>query len=120
MQRINRTIRACLLPNLLLLFCSNVQIAYGQKDKEPDVVVELTVTPAAEALPAFRHRFTVLPHKTEPGNAAVTYLGAMAETNLSNLWKQLESDFGEEVHDCLLYTSPSPRDLSTSRMPSSA
>ncbi len=24
------------------------------------------------------------------------------------------------VHDCLLYTSPSPRDLSTSRMPSSA
>ena len=25
-----------------------------------------------------------------------------------------------EVKDCLLYTSPSPRDLSTSRMPSSA
>ena len=28
--------------------------------------------------------------------------------------------FGAEVKDCLLYTSPSPRDLSTSRMPSSA
>ena len=27
---------------------------------------------------------------------------------------------GEEARDCLLYTSPSPRDLSTSRMPSSA
>ena len=27
---------------------------------------------------------------------------------------------GETVHFCLLYTSPSPRDLSTSRMPSSA
>ena len=26
----------------------------------------------------------------------------------------------EESHNCLLYTSPSPRDLSTSRMPSSA
>ena len=26
----------------------------------------------------------------------------------------------EELKDCLLYTSPSPRDLSTSRMPSSA
>ena len=26
----------------------------------------------------------------------------------------------EEPTDCLLYTSPSPRDLSTSRMPSSA
>ena len=27
---------------------------------------------------------------------------------------------GYEVYYCLLYTSPSPRDLSTSRMPSSA
>ena len=26
----------------------------------------------------------------------------------------------EKICDCLLYTSPSPRDLSTSRMPSSA
>ena len=26
----------------------------------------------------------------------------------------------EVIHFCLLYTSPSPRDLSTSRMPSSA
>ena len=25
-----------------------------------------------------------------------------------------------QIQDCLLYTSPSPRDLSTSRMPSSA
>ena len=27
---------------------------------------------------------------------------------------------GSTANDCLLYTSPSPRDLSTSRMPSSA
>ena len=27
---------------------------------------------------------------------------------------------GTRAYDCLLYTSPSPRDLSTSRMPSSA
>ena len=26
----------------------------------------------------------------------------------------------DPIHPCLLYTSPSPRDLSTSRMPSSA
>ena len=32
-----------------------------------------------------------------------------------------EGLIGEDIlHDCLLYTSPSPRDLSTSRMPSSA
>ena len=29
-------------------------------------------------------------------------------------------DKGEDFITCLLYTSPSPRDLSTSRMPSSA
>ena len=28
--------------------------------------------------------------------------------------------FNPRIHTCLLYTSPSPRDLSTSRMPSSA
>ena len=33
-----------------------------------------------------------------------------------------EPDFDtpDNIKDCLLYTSPSPRDLSTSRMPSSA
>ena len=30
------------------------------------------------------------------------------------------TNLGPEVYGCLLYTSPSPRDLSTSRMPSSA
>jgi len=29
-------------------------------------------------------------------------------------------EYGPDLSDCLLYTSPSPRDLSTSRMPSSA
>ena len=34
-------------------------------------------------------------------------------------WAPYAGDTGE-LHTCLLYTSPSPRDLSTSRMPSSA
>ena len=37
--------------------------------------------------------------------------------------ERLDSDRAERMlrlYDCLLYTSPSPRDLSTSRMPSSA
>ena len=37
--------------------------------------------------------------------------------------KMLSTNFcygGEEIYDCLLYTSPSPRDSMTSRMPSSA
>ena len=32
----------------------------------------------------------------------------------------VEIDENTIIHSCLLYTSPSPRDLSTSRMPSSA
>ena len=32
----------------------------------------------------------------------------------------LEERLKRQTEDCLLYTSPSPRDLSTSRMPSSA
>ena len=32
----------------------------------------------------------------------------------------MESTYGLRIIRCLLYTSPSPRDLSTSRMPSSA
>ena len=35
------------------------------------------------------------------------------------LWR-IPAEFLAEAQDCLLYTSPSPRDLSTSRMPSSA
>ena len=41
----------------------------------------------------------------------------------NDLFKISESFIGSEpilVQDCLLYTSPSPRDLTTSRMPSSA
>ena len=34
--------------------------------------------------------------------------------------KGIENDFRGRIYFCLLYTSPSPRDLSTSRMPSSA
>ena len=37
--------------------------------------------------------------------------------DLSNLQRQVQFS---EAEICLLYTSPSPRDLSTSRMPSSA
>ena len=36
---------------------------------------------------------------------------------LKNIQLDLHKDF---INVCLLYTSPSPRDLSTSRMPSSA
>ena len=57
------------------------------------------------------------------GKSAIqSYRQALAVTgqNIANVntdgYKRREAD----LKDCLLYTSPSPRDLSTSRMPSSA
>ena len=53
---------------------------------------------------------------------------ALTETELWSIFVQIVKGLGE-LHrmnifhrdiNCLLYTSPSPRDLSTSRMPSSA
>ena len=35
-------------------------------------------------------------------------------------WRRLMTEIGVEFMDCLLYTSPSPRDGLLSRMPSSA
>ena len=61
-------------------------------------------------------------YKTEH---AVIYpaLGLAAEAGeVANKVKKIlrDGNFNREAIACLLYTSPSPRDLSTSRMPSSA
>ena len=45
--------------------------------------------------------------------------GSVAVYSSQDKYEQYKSKL-EEYRNCLLYTSPSPRDLSTSRMPSSA
>ena len=61
---------------------------------------------------------------TEDGNPVVDYLGE--DWALFGRPQPEDEDdddsfsLGANGDDCLLYTSPSPRDLSTSRMPSSA
>ena len=40
--------------------------------------------------------------------------------HVAAIWRLLDHDANGDIKFCLLYTSPSPRDLSTSRMPSSA
>ena len=42
------------------------------------------------------------------------------DLNLHDLYKQVDQHIMNYVNACLLYTSPSPRDYGTSRMPSSA
>ena len=43
-----------------------------------------------------------------------------AGIHMDNILLRMKSEEWNQVMNCLLYTSPSPRDLSTSRMPSSA
>ena len=60
------------------------------------------------------------------GNKSPRYSRALLETLSIIAYRQpvtrgdIEEIRGVSVSSCLLYTSPSPRDLSTSRMPSSA
>ena len=46
--------------------------------------------------------------------------GTIYKQTKKKSWYDSFADWGHGILDCLLYTSPSPRDLSTSRMPSSA
>ena len=48
--------------------------------------------------------------------------GQVIDHTIDDTFKRVASALAavEQTSDCLLYTSPSPRDLSTSRMPSSA
>ena len=63
--------------------------------------------------------------KTELRDYALRRLGYptidinVAQTQLDDLIEEA-IDYYQEYHYCLLYTSPSPRDATLSRMPSSA
>ena len=56
-----------------------------------------------------------------PADAAIAVTqGTLEKLNRSELQGVVAHEFSHIFNGCLLYTSPSPRDLSTSRMPSSA
>ena len=56
---------------------------------------------------------------TDVRNVVLVHGGFVDGSGWRGVYDLLKSD-GFNVSVCLLYTSPSPRDLSTSRMPSSA
>ena len=79
-----------------------------------------------------KHKGALNTQQFEELKHATRERGVSAETSahLDTLWglrcdailneEEYDSELGELLRSCLLYTSPSPRDLSTSRMPSSA
>ena len=61
----------------------------------------------------------LLNHKDFERHDGSVFLGELDDTGIV-LTKEEDIDSWNRLKGCLLYTSPSPRDLSTSRMPSSA
>ena len=59
-------------------------------------------------------------HLTGSGGLASHAMGAAESENIQGEQQKKLDILSNELFVCLLYTSPSPRDLSTSRMPSSA
>ena len=53
-------------------------------------------------------------------NADAKIYSTYYTTRKDNAWAKANPDEVQQCYICLLYTSPSPRDLSTSRMPSAA
>jgi len=85
----------------LAMFAQWVSIAFGRDHKEARREALVTLGSAPLHVREFRS----------------VVLGQLGEVRLD---PALDSDVAGAQNNCLLYTSPSPRDLSTSRMPSSA
>ena len=91
-------------------FMANPSIISNMIKTEKNVITKLIDMIPSEPIPNF----------------AFKNLGDLSFDDVSNAYGFSEptfsngSAYGDLDNDCLLYTSPSPRDLSTSRMPSSA
>ena len=80
----------------------------------------------------YKYGFVVLTNVTTEDNFIIKFansIGSVRRTNFGEFFNVRSvpnpndlayTSLALSPHTCLLYTSPSPRDLSTSRMPSSA
>ena len=59
----------------------------------------MTITPAAEPIPAFKYRLVVPPHKTTAGNAVTHYLRSLALDSFSRSWEDAWKEYGGETVD---------------------
>ena len=72
------------------------------------------------AAPALAEDTTALDDETAYEAAAATMTSAPPIVVEPTLMHPSAALMNDHMHDCLLYTSPSPRDATLSRMPSSA
>jgi len=76
---------------------AGVTVVEDQENNDGLTVFQMTVTPAAEPVPALRHRFRVPLHLRKPGNAATHYLRVWPEGGLERTWKYVRENTKEEV-----------------------
>ncbi|QDU58788.1 hypothetical protein [Aeoliella mucimassa] len=68
-----------------------------ENDEHQYQVIRMTVTPADEPVPVFKHRLSLRPHELMHGNSVAHYMRAFAETGIQEHWKQAREQYGEEV-----------------------
>ena len=83
-------------------------VTVEQEDEGGNVTINyrLTLTAKAETSPAFKYRFTVLPHEQIQGNAITHYLRSQGEGSLTRPWETARERFGEEVYDWYANETP--------------
>ena len=103
-------------------------IQYRRRDKQDEKVTQAVEAMRAVGIPDPEERINTYPHQFSGGmrqRAGIAMAMMMdpglliADEATTALDVTMEAQIIQLIR-CLLYTSPSPRDLSTSRMPSSA
>ncbi len=74
-----------------------VKVVEDAEGQDGLTVFQMTVTPAAEPVPALKHRLTLRPHERKPGNAATHYMRSAWEGGLSRPWKRIREKYGLET-----------------------
>ena len=82
-------------------------------------VYKMTVTPAAEPVPALKHRLTIRPHKRRPGNGVTHYLRSAWENGIDSSWEYQRKKIGEDEFDAWIRPQDVPiEDLPLERVES--
>ena len=94
--RLLTTLVACLTVTHVRAEVAVIEDAEGQQGL---TIFRMTVTPAAESVPALKHRLRLPLHLRKPGNAATYYLRSFGEGGApGRLWRRLVERHGEEIH----------------------
>ena len=117
---------------LIIFFSACVGSEVADESTTTSTTVKDTTTTSSSTTTTVKDTTTTIEKKVKPPlnpDLVQTFIPDTAELEGSTLKGYLHAystpgkngpNYGISFYTCLLYTSPSPRDLSTSRMPSSA